>query len=78
VGLVIPFTGVKPIDALFFTSIVNGIAAPFLLVVIMLAARNKKVMGKQTIGPVLTALGWIVTIAMFVALVGLALTSFGS
>jgi NRAMP (natural resistance-associated macrophage protein)-like metal ion transporter len=78
VGLVIPFTGIKPIDALFFTSIVNGVAAPFLLVVIMLAARNKKVMGKQTIGPVLTALGWIVTVAMFAALVGLALTSFGA
>jgi NRAMP (natural resistance-associated macrophage protein)-like metal ion transporter len=78
VGLVIPFTGVKPIDALFFTSIVNGVAAPFLLVVIMLAARNKNVMGHQTIGPVLTALGWIVTIAMFAALIGLALTSLGS
>jgi NRAMP (natural resistance-associated macrophage protein)-like metal ion transporter len=78
VGLVIPFTGVKPIDALFFTSVLNGVAAPFLLVVIMLAARNTKVMGRQTIGPVLTALGWAVTIAMFAALVGLAITSFGS
>ena len=78
VGLVIPFTGVKPIDALFFTSIVNGVAAPFLLVVIMLAARNRKVMGNQIIGPVLTALGWIVTIAMFAALIGLAVTSFAS
>ena len=35
-------------------------------------------MGKQTIGPVLTSLGWIVTIAMFAALIGLALTSIGS
>jgi hypothetical protein len=35
-------------------------------------------MGHQTIGPVLTALGWIVTIAMFAALIGLALTSLGS
>src|SRR5881409_1853276 len=78
VGLVIPFTGVKPIDALFFTSVLNGVAAPFLLVVIMLAARNVKVMGTQTIGPILTALGWTVTIAMFAALVGLALTSLGS
>jgi NRAMP (natural resistance-associated macrophage protein)-like metal ion transporter len=77
VGLVIPFSGVKPIDALFFTSVLNGIAAPPLLVVIMLAARNKKVMGRQTIGPVLTALGWIVTVAMFAALAGLALTSLG-
>jgi NRAMP (natural resistance-associated macrophage protein)-like metal ion transporter len=78
VGLVIPFTGIKPIDALFFTSVLNGIAAPPLLVVIMLAARNKKVMGRQTIGPVLTVLGWTVTAAMFAALIGLALTSFGS
>jgi len=78
VGLAIPFTGIKPIDALFFTSVLNGIAAPPLLVVIMLAARNKRVMGNQTIGPVLTALGWIVTIAMFTALAGLALTSLGS
>jgi NRAMP (natural resistance-associated macrophage protein)-like metal ion transporter len=78
VGLVIPFTGVKPIDALFFTSSLNGVAAPFLLVVIMLAARNRKVMGTHTIGPVLTALGWIVTIAMFAALLGLAVTSLGS
>jgi len=78
VGLVIPFTGVKPIDALFFTSVLNGVAAPFLLVVIMLAARNTKVMGRQTIGPVLTALGWMTTVAMFAALVGLALTTFGS
>jgi NRAMP (natural resistance-associated macrophage protein)-like metal ion transporter len=77
VGLVIPFSGVKPMDALFFTSVLNGIAAPPLLVVIMLAARNKKVMGRQTIGPVLTSLGWIVTVAMFAALVGLALTSLG-
>jgi len=44
----------------------------------MLVARNKKVMGQQTIGPVLTVLGWTVTIAMFAALVGLAITSFGS
>jgi len=78
VGLVIPFTGVRSIDALFFTSILNGVAAPFLLLVIMLAARNEKVMGQQTIGPVLTALGWIVTLTMFAALVGLALTSFGT
>jgi NRAMP (natural resistance-associated macrophage protein)-like metal ion transporter len=77
VGLAIPFTGIKSIDALFFTSLLNGVAAPFLLLVIMLAARSEKVMGRQTIGPVLTVLGWMVTVAMFAALVGLALTSLG-
>jgi hypothetical protein len=44
----------------------------------MLAARNRRVLGTQTIGPVLTALGWIVTVAMFAPLIGLALTSLGS
>src|SRR5207247_2570874 len=50
VGLVIPFTGVKPIDALFFTSVLNGVAAPFLLVVIMLAARNERGLANQPSG----------------------------
>ena len=35
-------------------------------------------MGRQTIGPVLTWLGWVVTMAMFAALVGLAITSLAS
>jgi hypothetical protein len=33
-----------------------------------------KVTKKRTIGPVLTVLGWTVTITMFAALLGLALT----
>jgi Mn2+/Fe2+ NRAMP family transporter len=68
---------VRPIDALFFTSILNGLAAPFRLVVITLAARNKKLMGTRPSGQC-SAVGWIVTIAMFVALAGLALASLGS
>ena len=71
VGTLIDFTDVKPIDALFWSSVLNGVAAPPLLVLIMLAARNPRVMGHQTIGPVLTALGWATTIAMFAALLGL-------
>ena len=43
---------------------------------VMLAARNPKVMGKQTIGPLLTALGWVTTVGMFLALIGLAYTTF--
>ena len=77
VGLLIPFTGVKPIDALFFTSVLNGVAAPPLLVLVMLAARDPRVMGGQTIGPVLTVLGWTVTVAMFLALAVLAFSFLG-
>jgi len=74
-GVAMNFTGINAIDALFYAAVLNGVTAPPLLVLIMLAARNPKVMGKQTIGPVLTTLGWITTIGMFVALVGLVYTS---
>ena len=76
VGMVLNFTGIDPIDALFYTAILNGIIAPPLLVLVMLVARDRKVMGDQTIGPVLTTLGWLATTAMFLALAGLAYTTF--
>lgn len=76
VGMAINFTGIDPIDALFYTAILNGIIAPPLLVLVMLVARDRRVMGDQTIGPLLTTLGWIATVGMFLALAGLAYTTF--
>ena len=76
VGMAINFTGIDPIDALFYTAILNGIIAPPLLVLVMLVARDRKVMGDQTIGPLLTTLGWMATVGMFIALAGLAYTTF--
>jgi NRAMP (natural resistance-associated macrophage protein)-like metal ion transporter len=73
-GVAMNFMGINPIDALFYSAVLNGIVAPPLLVMVMLAARNPKVMGKQTIGPLLTALGWVATVGMFLALAGLAYT----
>jgi NRAMP (natural resistance-associated macrophage protein)-like metal ion transporter len=75
-GVVMNFIGINPIDALFYTAVLNGIVAPPLLVMVMLAARNPKVMGDLTIGPVLSALGWVATVGMFLALAGLAYTTF--
>lgn len=74
-GVAMNYLGINPIDALFYTAVLNGIVAPPLLIVVMRAARNRKVMGRQTIGPVLTALGWLATIGMFLALLGLAYTT---
>lgn len=74
-GVAMNFMGINPIDALFYSAVLNGIVAPPLLVMVMLAARNPKVMGKQTIGPLLTSLGWVATVGMFLALLGLAYTT---
>jgi NRAMP (natural resistance-associated macrophage protein)-like metal ion transporter len=75
-GVVMNFVGINPIDALFWTAVINGAVAPPLLVLVMLAARNPKVMGDQRIGPLTAALGWIATVGMFLALIALAVTSF--
>jgi Mn2+/Fe2+ NRAMP family transporter len=75
IGVGMNFIGINPIDALFYAAVLNGIVAPPILVLVMLAARNPKIMGKQTIGPLLTTLGWIATVGMFLALAGLAYTT---
>jgi Mn2+/Fe2+ NRAMP family transporter len=65
------FLGINPITALFRTSVLNGFLAPPLLVLVMLLANDRRVMGKLTNGRWLTGLGWAATIAMFPAVVGL-------
>jgi Mn2+/Fe2+ NRAMP family transporter len=74
-GATMNLVGINSIDALFYAALLNGIIAPPILVLVMLAARNPKVMGRQTIGPLLTFLGWLATAVMFLALAGLAFTT---
>jgi NRAMP (natural resistance-associated macrophage protein)-like metal ion transporter len=74
VGAAINFVGVNPVDALFWTAVLNGFLAPPLLVVIMLIANNRAVMGERVNGVVANVLGWATTAAMFAAAVGLVLT----
>jgi NRAMP (natural resistance-associated macrophage protein)-like metal ion transporter len=75
-GVAMSFLGIDPIAALFWTAVLNGVIAPPLLVLVMHAASDRKIMGDRRIGPVLTALGWLATIGMVLALAGLAYTTF--
>ena len=74
VALAINCFGVNPMKALFWTAVINGFLSPPLLIVIMLIANNREVMGKRTNGPILNVLGWTTTIAMFAAAIGLVWT----
>lgn len=74
VGVLLNFSGVQSIDALYWTAVLNGVVAPPVLVLVMLAARNRRVMGEQTIGPLLTVLGWTAAACMFLALAGLVVS----
>lgn len=65
-GLALNLAQVDPMKALYWAAVVNGLLAPPLMVVTMLIARNRKVMGKYRIGGRLEIGGWISTLVMWV------------
>jgi len=60
VGLVVNFLHIPPFKMLYYTAIFNGLAAPPLLVMILLISNNKKIMGKYTNGRLSNILGIII------------------
>jgi Mn2+/Fe2+ NRAMP family transporter len=74
VGMLINFLGINPINALFWTAVINGLLAPPLLILIMLVSNNREVMGERTNGRVVNALGWAAAAVMVAAAVGMLLT----
>jgi Mn2+/Fe2+ NRAMP family transporter len=66
-GVGLDFIGINPVKALYWTAVINGLLAPFLLVAILIVAADKKLMQGQPS----SLLGWIVvavtTLAMFAA-----------
>jgi Mn2+/Fe2+ NRAMP family transporter len=47
VGVGLDFIGVNPVRALYWTAVINGLLAPFLLVGILVVARDRKLMQGQ-------------------------------
>jgi Mn2+/Fe2+ NRAMP family transporter len=74
VGLSINFLGINPIAALFWTAVINGFLAPPLLILIMLLANSRKIMGKHRNGWVSNTLGWITVVVMVAAAGALVVT----
>jgi Mn2+/Fe2+ NRAMP family transporter len=74
-ALLIDFVGINPMDALLWTAVVNGLLAPPLLILIMLMVNNRAVMGKHTGGVLTNVLGWLTTVLMAAAAIGLFVTS---
>lgn len=56
-GLLINFLGFNSITVLYYTAVINGIIAPPLLIVIMLIANNKTIMGNNVNTPLLNFFG---------------------
>ncbi len=66
-GLGIQYSPISPMKALFWSAVINGVVAVPLLVVIILLASKKSVMGEYTATRSLRILGWITTAVMGLA-----------
>jgi NRAMP (natural resistance-associated macrophage protein)-like metal ion transporter len=61
IGVAFNFIGLDPIKALIYAAVINGVAAPFILIFIVLLSSNKQVMGEWTNKPLTTIVGWGIT-----------------
>jgi Mn2+/Fe2+ NRAMP family transporter len=70
-GVVINFSPINPIQALFWSAVVNGVVAVPIMVLAMLMAASPRIMGVHTIGVPLKVFGWLSTIVMALAAVAM-------
>ena len=64
-GVAMDFVKINPVKALFWTAVINGVLAPFLLVGILIVASDRKLMQDQPSSRLsLTAVG-VITLIMF-------------
>jgi NRAMP (natural resistance-associated macrophage protein)-like metal ion transporter len=70
-GIILDFINVNPIKALYWTAILNGLLAPFLLIGILLVASDRKIMAGQPSSGVARAVVTLTTLVMFLAAIGM-------
>ena len=74
IGFLVNFLGIPPFQMLYYTAVLNGLAAPILLMMILTISNNKKIMGAHTNGILSNVLGVAITALMTAA--GIALFLF--
>jgi Mn2+/Fe2+ NRAMP family transporter len=72
-GVVLDFLNVDPIRALYWTAILNGLLAPFLLVALLLVSNDEHIMQGQCSSSITRRVVMLTTVVMFVA--GIAMFS---
>jgi Mn2+/Fe2+ NRAMP family transporter len=64
-GIGMDYLNVNPVKALFWTAVINGVLAPFLLVGVLIAASDPKLMQGQPSSWLSRIAVGVVTLAMF-------------
>ncbi len=63
-GLLIPFLGITPVQALFYTAVLNGLISPLLIVLIVHMSNNPQIVGPNTSRPLVNYLGYAIFLLM--------------
>lgn len=64
-GIAMDFLNINPVKALFWTAVINGVLAPFLLVGILIVASDRKLMRRQPSSRLSLAAVGVTTLVMF-------------
>ena len=76
IGVAMDWSGLNPIKALFWSAVLNGLAAVPIMVAMMIIAQRREIMGRFTENPLVLLFGWAATAVMAAAsvamLIGLA------
>jgi Mn2+/Fe2+ NRAMP family transporter len=76
-GIVVNFSPINPIRALYYSAVINGVVAVPVMIILMHMTANPKVMGKFRVSDGLRVLGWLSTFIMFFAALVMVVTSVG-
>jgi NRAMP (natural resistance-associated macrophage protein)-like metal ion transporter len=66
-GIGVTFTNIDPIKALFWSAVINGIVAVPVMVIMMVMASQRRIMGQFILPRGLAAMGWLASAVMAVA-----------
>jgi NRAMP (natural resistance-associated macrophage protein)-like metal ion transporter len=67
IGIVLDFTTIDPIKALYWSAVINGVISVPIMIVMMLMAGRTDIMGRFMITTSLKVIGWLATLMMAVA-----------
>ena len=73
IGVLINFSPVSPIKALYWSAVINGVAAVPIMTMMMHMTANKRVMGDFPVSDGLRIVGWCSTAVMAAAVAGMLL-----
>lgn len=76
IAVALNFLGLNPMKALVWSGIVQGFSTPPLLLLILLMTNNRRIMGDHVNSASTNVLGWVTTVAIFSASIGLIATWF--